>query len=128
MGEPIEAKSFQKNLNNIQTGDLLLVKLENQANNIFKAEIVRKIKPSKRLILGVYSHNKTGSFISSTSKKDPKPYLVEPLKQSANIDGKYGYFDIKKSNKNNRKFKILDFNLFGEITDISSFYRISTIQ
>ena len=25
--EPIEAKSLQKNLNNIQTGDLLLVKL-----------------------------------------------------------------------------------------------------
>ncbi len=42
--EPIEAKSFQKNLINIQTGDLLLVRLENQANNNFKAKIVRKIK------------------------------------------------------------------------------------
>ncbi len=126
--EPIEAKSFQKNLNNIQIGDLLLVKLERRENNNLKAEIVRKIHLSKRMILGVYFHDKNGSFISSTSKKDPKPYPVEPLKHSTIINGKYGYFEIRKSKKNSRKYKIFDFHLFGSITDVSSYSKIATIQ
>ncbi len=126
--EPITAKSFQKNLINIQIGDLLLVKLKQQRNYNLKAEIVRKIKPSKRLILGVYFHSQKGSFISSTSKKDPRPYPVEPLRQNNKIDGKYGYFDIKKSKRSIGKYKIFDFYLFGSITDISSFSKIATIQ
>ena len=126
--EPIKAKSFQKNIINIQIGDLLLVKLKQQTNYNLKAEIVRKIKPSKRLILGVYFHSQKGSFISSTSKKDPRPYPVEPLRQNTKIDGKYGYFEIKKSKRGIRKYKIFDFYLFGSITDISSFSRIATIQ
>ena len=126
--EPIEAKSFQKNLNNLQIGDLLLVRLEKKADNSLKAEIVRKIEPSKGLILGVYFHNTSEPFISSTSKKDPKPYPVDVLKQSTKIDGKFGYFEIKKSKKNRQKFKIIDFHLFGSIKDISSFSKLATIQ
>ncbi|OUX43132.1 hypothetical protein CBE37_02595 [bacterium TMED277] len=126
--EPIEAKSFQKNLHNIQVGDLLWVKLEQRKNNNLTAKIVRKIKLSRRMVLGVYFHDKNGSFVSSTTRKDPKPYPIEPLKHSSVINGKYGYFEIRKSKKNSRKFKIFDFHLFGSITDVSSYSRIATIQ
>ena len=122
--EPIEAKSFQKNLHNIQIGDLLLVKLETRENNNLTAKIVRKIKLSRRIILGVYFHDKNGSFISSTSKKDPKPYPVEPLKHSTVINAKYGYFEIRKSKKNSRKFKIFDFHftiIFSSVTSYRNF-------
>tara|TARA_B100001250_G_C19681692_1_gene736145 strand:- start:521 stop:760 length:240 start_codon:yes stop_codon:yes gene_type:complete len=58
---PITAISDQINMTNIQVGDLVLIKLTKIQKSEFKAEIIRKIPPSKRLVLGVYFHNKNGS-------------------------------------------------------------------
>ena len=126
--KPITAISNQINMTNIQVGDLVLVKLTKFQKGAFKAEIIRKIPPSKRLMLGVYFHNKNGSLISSTSKKDAKPYIVESLKQGSIIDGKFGFFELKKSGKFSRTNRILDFHLFGDIAELSSYSKIATIE
>ena len=125
---PITAISDQINMTNIQVGDLVLIKLTKIQKSEFKAEIIRKIPPSKRLVLGVYFHNKNGSLISSTSKKHAKSYIVESLKQGSIIDGKFGFFKLKKSGKFSRTNKILKFYLFGDIAELSSYSKIATIE
>ena len=128
IGRPLEFLCSGININSLSLGDLVEVLIKDSREISQGLTILKRIKYPKNYIFGVYFNDQRNSTVALFSHKAGRPIGVVPLKNGETIDRKFGYFELGKSSKFPKKYKIHDFHIFGSIDSTNSYSRIAAIE